>query len=218
MRAALGWVARGAGVLAVVAIPATAHVTAQTDYGATLAAILIAVQTALIAWLVLSLTVGPAIRCAGSAAVFLVALAVWQLVPNGALLSSAVPHALIYLALLSIFTASLAPGREAIITVFARNIRGVLPPSVVVYTRRVTVAWCCFFATQLLGSALLLLFAPLAVWSVFVNILNVPLVIAMFTAEYVYRQWRHAHQPRDRFSDVFRMVRQIKEAVAAYAK
>jgi uncharacterized membrane protein len=81
----------------------------------------------------------------------------------------------------------------------------------------VTVAWCCFFVAQLLGSALLFLFAPLAAWSLFVNVLNVPLVGAMFTAEFVYRQWRHAHYPRERFSDVFRMVTHIKKAAAARA-
>ena len=218
MRVAAGWLGRGAGVLALIAIPAAAHVAAQTERGTTFAAILIALQAALIMWLILSLTGGSMIRRLGSAAAFLLTLAVWQVAPNGALLSSAVPHALIYLALLGVFVASLMPGREAIITILARNVRGVLPPPVVLYTRRVTLAWCCFFTAQLLGSALLFLFAPLAAWSLFVNILNLPLVIAMFTAEYIYRQWRHAHEPPDRFSDVFRMVRQIKQAVTAHAE
>lgn len=218
MTAAAAWLGRSAGVVALVAAPAAAHLAAQTERGTTLAVILIAFQAALIMWLVLSLTAGPTIRRAGCVAAFLLALAVWRFTPDGALLSSAVPHALIYLALLAVFAASLVPGREAIITILARNVRGALPPLVVLYTRRVTVAWCFFFIAQLLGSALLFLFAPLAAWSLFVNVLNVPLVGAMFTAEFFYRQWRHAHHPRDRFSDVFRMISQVKEAVAAHAE
>jgi uncharacterized membrane protein len=214
VKAAAAWLGRSAGIVAVVAAPAAAHLAAQTERGTRLAVILIALQAALIMWLVLSRTAGPTIRRAGCACAFLVALAVWRFAPDGALLSSAVPHALIYLSLLGVFAASLAPGREAIITILARNVRGALPPPVVLYTRRVTVAWCCFFVAQLLGSALLFLFAPLAAWSLFVNVLNVPLVGAMFTAEFVYRQWRHAHYPRERFSDVFRMVTHIKKAAA----
>jgi uncharacterized membrane protein len=193
-------------------------VAAQTERGTALAVILIAFQAALVMWLVLSLTAGSTFRRAGSAAAFLLALAVWRFVPHGALLSSAVPHALVYLTLLGAFAVSLAPGREATITILAQKVRGALPPPVVLYTRRVTVAWCCFFAAQLLGSALLLLFAPIAAWSLFVNVLSLPLIGAMFTGEFFYRQWRHAHQPRDRFSDVFRMVSQIREAATTHAE
>jgi uncharacterized membrane protein len=209
---------KGAGILAFVAAPTAAHLAAQTERGTTLAVGLIALQAALVMWVLLSFVGGPTVRHGGSLAAFLLTLAVWRLAPHGALLSSAVPHALIYLALLAVFAASLAPGRQAIITILAQKVRGALPPSVVLYTRRVTVAWCCFFAAQLLGSTLLYVFTPFEIWSLFVNVLGLPLIGVMFTAEFLYRQWRHAHQPRDRFSDVFRMVSQVKDAATSHAE
>jgi uncharacterized membrane protein len=215
MAARLG---RSVGVVGLVVAPAAAHLAAQTDRGTTLAMGLIAFQAALVMWVVLSFTSGATIRQAGSLAAFLLSLAVWRFAPQGALLSSAVPHALIYLALLGVFATSLAPGRSAIVTILAQKLRGELPQSVVLYTRRVTIAWCCFFAAQLLGSALLFLFAPFTAWSLFVNVLDLPLIGVMFTAEFFYRQWRHAHQPRDRFSDIFRMFSQVKDAATSHAE
>src|ERR1700694_3687307 len=115
MNAAADWLGRSAGVIGLIVAPAAAHVAAQTERGTTFAAILIAIQTALVMWIVLSLTGGSTIRRIGSVAAFLLALAVWRFAPRGTLVSSAVPHALIYLALLGSFAASLMPGREAII-------------------------------------------------------------------------------------------------------
>ena len=49
-----------------------------------------------------------------------------------------------------------------------------MPDKVVRYTRQVTVAWCVFFATQLVVSAALLLAAPAGTWSAFVSLLSRP--------------------------------------------
>jgi hypothetical protein len=48
-------------------------------------------------------------------------------------------------------------------------VRGGLPPEIAGYTWRVTQAWCGYFAGTVLASAALFLFAPLPVWSLFVN-------------------------------------------------
>lgn len=106
-------------------------------------------------------------------------------------LAYGVPHGAIYLFLLALFGRSLAPGREALITGFARHLHGGLPPELETYTRRVTWVWCLFFAANLAASALLYLFAPVAAWSLFVNVLNFPLLILMFVAEYVWRIRRY---------------------------
>lgn len=98
-----------------------------------------------------------------------------------------VPHAAAYLLLLWYFGRSLRGGREPLITRLARRIRGTLSPERERYTRRLTVAWCVFFAAQIATSAALLAFAPLETWSFFVNVLNVPLVAAMFLGDYAYR-------------------------------
>lgn len=107
-----------------------------------------------------------------------------------------VPHAAINLFLMWVFGRTLLHGREALITGFARRIHGSLSPDIEAYTRRVTAAWCVFFAIQVLLSAMLLAVAPLNVWSLFVNVLSLPLIVLMFVTEYLYRIVRfpdHAH-------------------------
>jgi uncharacterized membrane protein len=101
------------------------------------------------------------------------------------------PHVGAYLFMLWLFGHTLMPGREALITRLARRIHGTLPAEIERYTLRVTMAWCLFFAGMALTSLLLFFLAPLAVWSVFANLLNLPLVVAMFLAEYLYRILRY---------------------------
>lgn len=109
--------------------------------------------------------------------------------------SYAIPHAAVYLSLSWVFGRTLVGGREPLITGFARRVHGSLPPEMEVYTRRVTIAWCVFFLAQPAISAALLAWAPLDVWSLFVNVLNLPLVALMFAAEYLYRVRRYRHFP-----------------------
>lgn len=106
-----------------------------------------------------------------------------------------IPHTVIYLFLLWSFGRTLARGREPIITGFARRIHGSLPPSMEAYTRSITRLWCTFFAAQVAVSAALFTLAPLDVWSLFVNVLNFPLLVLMFGAEYLYRISRHRNFP-----------------------
>jgi len=101
------------------------------------------------------------------------------------------PHVGAYLFMLWFFGRTLMPGREALVTRLARHVHGTLPAEIERYTVHVTIAWCLFFAGMALASVLLFLLAPLAVWSVFANLLNVPLVVAMFLAEYLYRILRY---------------------------
>jgi len=103
-------------------------------------------------------------------------------------------HALAYAALLIWFGTSLRAGREPVVTGFARRLRQTMPESVERYTRRVTIAWCGFFACQLIASASLLLFAPLVAWSAFITLLNLPLVVTMLLAEFACRQLLFRHE------------------------
>ena len=93
-------------------------------------------------------------------------------------------HAAVYACLLIWFATSLRSGREPVITGFARSMRRTMPDRVVHYTRKVTVAWCLFFAAQLGVSAALLIAAPVSEWSDFVALWNFPLVVAMGLAEF----------------------------------
>jgi uncharacterized membrane protein len=100
---------------------------------------------------------------------------------------SGLSHAALYCGLLVLFGRTLLPGREALVSRLARRFRDPLPPAVARYTRGVTWAWCLFAGGQLAGSAALLLWGREAVWSLFINALDLPLVVAMFAAEYACR-------------------------------
>ncbi|HYH43725.1 MAG TPA: hypothetical protein VD867_17275 [Burkholderiales bacterium] len=127
---------------------------------------------------------------------------------NGLTAAYGVPHAAIYLSLLWMFGRTVMRGREPLITGFARQVHGTLPPEMAAYTRRVTQAWCVFFAAQPLVSAALFMWAPLDMWSLFVNVLNLPLVAFMFAAEYLYRVRRYRDFPH---ASIMKGVRMFTE-------
>jgi uncharacterized membrane protein len=114
----------------------------------------------------------------------------------GLIVSSGLSHVAANLFLLWYFGRTLMRGREPLITRFARRVHGALQPGMESFARRLTIAWCVFFAAQLIASALLLWFAPLEAWSLFVNVLNFPLVALMFVGQWVYRGIRHPDCPR----------------------
>jgi uncharacterized membrane protein len=106
-----------------------------------------------------------------------------------------IPHAAIYLSLLWLFGSTLRHDREPLVTRFARTVHGTLTPDMATYTRKVTYAWCVFFCAQLAVSALLFCYAPPDIWSIFINVLNFPLLVLMFLGEYGYRVLIHRGFP-----------------------
>jgi uncharacterized membrane protein len=125
--------------------------------------------------------------------------------------ASVCAHGTIYGSLLLMFALTLRPGHEPLVTAITRRLHSTVPDELAIYTRRVTVAWCCFFAVQLVTSATLLLFAPLVVWSFFVNILDLPLVVAMFAAEYMVRLWCLQDPPRHSVSAIVNIITDIRK-------
>ncbi|MDO8414487.1 MAG: hypothetical protein Q7S51_11945 [Gallionellaceae bacterium] len=117
-------------------------------------------------------------------------------------------HAAINLFLLWFFGRSLFPPQEPLITRIVRRVHGEITPDILVYTRRVTLAWCIFFTAQIVFSILLLGFASLDNWSFFINILNLPLLLLMFLAEYIYRAISYPNRPRTSLSAVVRAYAQ----------
>jgi len=101
-----------------------------------------------------------------------------------------------------------------VITALSHQIHGPLPASIDLYTRRVTQVWCGFFAAELLGSALLLAVAPIAWWSLFVNVLNAPCLIILLVGEKVTRPFWVTNPPRECFGDMVRMVGWISSKLA----
>jgi uncharacterized membrane protein len=202
-------------ILALVLAPLAAHLALATHRDMTLAGVLIASQAALVGWIALSPMLDRLARACTCGAVFLGVLGLSRFASGGPVTAAAVPHAMTYLTLLVLFGASLRPEREAVVTVLARRSRGHLPANVVRYTRRVTWAWCGFFLAQLAGSLLLLLFAPLRVWSLVISLGNLPLIAVMLCGEYIYRQWRYAARPPERLIDMVRIARNLGTAAVS---
>lgn len=197
-------------LLALIMAPIGIHVAMATHRGLALAGLLVIAESGLIAWIALSFMRLRSLRWIGCAAVMALTTAIWRLAPEGIAASSAIPHTLTYVSLLTVFAASLAPGRKPIITVLAEASRGTLPPAVALYTRRVTWAWCLFCVGQLSVSLLLGLLAPVTVWSEFINLYNLPLLAAMFCGEFAWRKWRHGSWPQERLTDGFRLAREVR--------
>ena len=105
------------------------------------------------------------------------------------------PHLVTNLFLMWLFARTLKDGREPLITSIARRVHGSLKADIEIYTRRVTYAWSLFFLLQVVLSVGLYIFASLAAWSMFINILNAPLILLMFVCEYSYRILRYPDHP-----------------------
>jgi len=134
----------------------------------------------------------------------------FSLVKLGFVTASALTHWGIYAALFLTFALTLRPGHEPLITAMARRMHGPLTDELARYTRRVTIAWSAFFAAQLATSIGLFCFAPLVVWSFFVNILDFPLVAAMFAAEYAVRLACLRDPPRHSFAAIAAMIADVR--------
>jgi uncharacterized membrane protein len=134
-----------------------------------------------------------------------------RVVDIGLIAVPATVHTVVYTSLLLAFGLSLRPGRVALITALARKMHGTIPEDMARYTRGVTWLWCGFFAAQLCTSLALFLWAPITAWSVFVNVLGLPLIILTFTAEHAYRMVHLPNPPRYTAADVRRMMGHIKD-------
>jgi uncharacterized membrane protein len=97
------------------------------------------------------------------------------------------PPVFINLLMALVFGSTLLPGATPLITQFSQLLKGNLDAKALKYTRRVTLAWVIFFALMALESALLALYAPPLVWSLFTNLLNYLFLLLFFLAEYILR-------------------------------
>jgi uncharacterized membrane protein len=125
--------------------------------------------------------------------------------------AAALTHWAIYCSLLLTFGATLRRNHVPLITALARRMHGELSGEMVRYTGQVTVAWTGFFAAQLALSVTLFFFAPLVVWSFFVNILDIPSVVLMFAAEYACRLRCLRDPPRHSFAAIMAMVADVRK-------
>jgi uncharacterized membrane protein len=138
----------------------------------------------------------------------------WRSVQPSLVAASALPHTLAYLGLLMVFGSSLLPGREALVTALARHMHPPISQEMAAYTRKLTWAWTAFFAAQLGISLLLYVLATVAAWSFFVNVLNLPLLVSMFVAEYIIRGFVLIDPPRHGLAYMTGMAAFIKEKLS----
>lgn len=110
-----------------------------------------------------------------------------------------------------LFGRTLLEGREPLCTTFASLMQPRVSPAVLSYTRKVTVVWTGFFAVVVSASLLLYAFAPVAVWSLFANVLTGPLVATLFVCEYLTRLFVLA--PEDRGGNIFAAIDAYKETM-----
>jgi uncharacterized membrane protein len=130
----------------------------------------------------------PVVALLLSAGLATVLYRIWPLLEKHFALFYLVQESSIYGVLGLTFGRSLLPGRTALCTQLADKLHGPLSPRELLYTRHVTLAWAVFFFTVAAVSILLYLTAPLRVWSIYINFCVMPLVAAMFVAEYLVRQ------------------------------
>jgi uncharacterized membrane protein len=98
-----------------------------------------------------------------------------------------IEHAGTYSLLCLAFGRTLSSGETPMVSRFARIVHGDLSPALMRYTRRATWAWSVYFGLIAGLSVLLFLSAPMRVWSAFANLLGIPLLLLMFSAEYAVR-------------------------------
>lgn len=141
------------------------------------------------------------------AALGLLALAWPHLRQNVALLYY-VQHVGTNLALGTLFGRTLIGDRQALVTQFALMAhQGVISPAQARYTRQVTIAWTAFFLITIAVSTVLFWLPLPTAWSIFANLLTIPLIALMFIAEHIVRQRILLPEDRSSIADTIRGYR-----------
>jgi len=159
-------------------------VAGARDLGAAMALAPLAGVALALAWRWMS-PLTAALATAGLAGVLYYA---WPLLTRNFTFISLVQDSGVYGLLGLTFARSLMPSQVAMCTQLADKVHGPLSPREVRYTRGVTVAWTLFFFGIAALSVVLYAAAPLRVWSFYINFCGVPLIGAMFIAEYLVRR------------------------------
>jgi uncharacterized membrane protein len=154
------------------------------DLGAALALAPITVVATILAWR----TAPPAVAALLYAGLAGLIAGLWPVLRQNYPLINLVQDSSVYGLLGFTFGRSLLPGRVALCTQLANKEHGPLSAPEVRYTRQVTAAWTLFFFVITAASILLFVSAPLRIWSLFINFCVLPLVGAMFIAEYQIRR------------------------------
>ena len=116
-------------------------------------------------------------------------------------------HAGIHLFLAVGFGSTLRAGHTPLITTLAARVHRELTPAMVVYTRKVTLAWVLYFAAMAGISLVLFAFAPFDTWALFANLLTPCSLVLMFGGEHLLRYRLHPEFERTSIADAIRSYR-----------
>ncbi|MEP6877003.1 MAG: hypothetical protein ABI887_21795 [Burkholderiales bacterium] len=105
------------------------------------------------------------------------------------------------------FGSTLRAGHTPLITTLAARVHRALTPAMVVYTRKLTLAWVLYFVAMALVSLALFAFAPFDTWALFANLLTPCAMVLMFVGEYVLRYQLHPEFERASIADAIRSYR-----------
>ena len=112
------------------------------------------------------------------------------------------------------FGSTLRAGHTPLITTMAARVHRELTPDMVVYTRKVTLAWTLYFVAMATISLALFAFASFDTWALFANLLTPCSVAAMFGAEHFLRYRWHPEFERTSIADAIRSYRHDPKAAA----
>jgi uncharacterized membrane protein len=131
---------------------------------------------------------GALVACLSAAAAAILLRAFWPLLTQSFSILYLVQQCGFYGLMAVTFGRSLLKGRVPLCTQLADRVHGPLSALELRYTRSVTAAWVIFFLLNLAASIVFFALAPLRIWSLFVNFCALPLILAMFVAEYLVRR------------------------------
>lgn len=132
----------------------------------------------------------------------------WPILRQNIALLYYIQHVGTNLALGLLFGRSLLGPGEALVTQFARFAHGgTISAAKARYTRQVTIAWTIFFLGTALLSSLLFWLGQTHAWSIFANLLTVPLLALMFVGEHLCRHRVLPLEDRSSVADTIRGYR-----------
>ena len=131
---------------------------------------------------------GAVIACAASGVAALLLSVAWPELTARFALLYLIQQAGFYILMALTFGLTLRTGATPLCTRLADKIHGPLSPAELRYTRQVTVAWTLFFVANVAAACVMFGFAPVRIWSLFVNFCALPLVALMFLVEYAVRR------------------------------
>lgn len=101
-----------------------------------------------------------------------------------------VPNILVNGSLFLFFSRTLLGANTALITQLALRVHGTIPAPIRAYTRALTYLWSAFFLLSIAASLGLYFFVSFEAWSLFTNVYALPIMLAVFALEYLYRRLR----------------------------